>query len=483
MLVIADAKKPVAIAGIMGGLESEVKESTKNILLESAHFDPLSIRRTSRELNLASESSFRFERNVDSVMLEWASRRVTALLVELGGGKVAQDVVDVWPGKKEYPSVKMRLSRMKQLLGIAIETERALTILRRLGFEPQYDQQDTIICTVPSWRCEISREVDLIEEIIRIHGYEHVPTETSIHIRVKTEDKYQRTAKKVKKAIESCGYYETVSVGFLDDKYWPPFCEQGFEPVRVKDVSRKNKNALRASLLPSLMEVRKRNQDAGNEECSFFELAATHRPAGAGETLPKEMIKLGLLTDRSFRDLRGAVEAVISSLDNQAQLVCQPEKVIWAKPAAEAGLYLGEKKVGQMGMANDEILKLFDLNQDVCLAELEFAELLSLEGGTVTLQPLIRYPGIVRDLSLVLDDDVPWTKLKEAIRAEQIEDLRELKFVDIYRGKGIDAGKKSLTLSMEFRSANDTLTHEQADAYQNQILKMLSRQFDATLRA
>lgn len=483
MLVIADAKKAVAIAGIMGGLESEVVDSTKNILLESAHFDPLSIRRTSRELTLASEASFRFERNIDPVMLEWASRRATALLVQLAGGKAAPGLVDAWPVKKQTPPVPMRLSRMRHLLGISIATERVITILDRLGFGPQYDHQDLITCQIPSWRGDVQREVDLIEEVIRIQGYGHIPAESSIHITVKTEDKYQRTRKKVVNAVQSCGYYETVNVGFLEDKYWPPFCEVGFEPVRVKDVSRKNKNALRASLLPSLLEVRKRNQDAGNEDCRFFELAAVHRPAQNPESLPMEMIQLGLLTDGSFRDLRGAIESIVASLDNQQQVVCQPGKVIWAREDAAADLYLGTQKIGQMGVAAENILALFDLGREVCLADLSFAELLKLEGRTVTLQPLIRFPGIVRDLSLVLDEEVPWIKLEQAIRAQQIEDMRELHFVDIYRGKGIDAGKKSLTLSMEFRSVNETLTHEQADAYQEKILSALYKEFDAKLRA
>jgi phenylalanyl-tRNA synthetase beta chain len=483
MLVIADAKKAMAIAGIMGGLESEVVDTTKTILLESAHFDPLSIRRTSRELTLASEASFRFERNVDPVMLEWASRRAAALLVQLAEGKVATGVIDVWPVQKQVPPVPMRLSRLKHLLGIAIETERVVMILTRLGFQPQYDHQDIVTCQIPSWRGDVRREADLIEEIIRIHGYSHIPTKAELQITVKTEDKYQRTIKKVTGAAKSCGYFEAVNVGFLDDRYWPPFCEPGFEPVRVKDVSRKNKNALRASLLPSLLEVRKRNQDAGNEECRFFELAAVHRPSQNKDSLPVESINLGLITDGSFRDLRGAIESIIAFLDNQQSLICQPGKVIWARQDAAAHLYLGEQKIGQIGIASEEILTLFDLNREVCMAELSFTELLRLEGGTVTLQPLIRFPGIVRDLSLVLDDEVPWIKLEQAIQARQIEDLRNLRFVDIYRGKGIEPGKKSLTLSMEFRSVKETLTHEQVDACQEKILAVLYKEFDAKLRA
>jgi phenylalanyl-tRNA synthetase beta chain len=187
MLVIADPNGPVAVAGVMGGLDTEVSEKTVAILLEDAHFDPVSVRTTSRKLGLPSEASFRFERTVDIEMIDWASRRTAQLMIQVGGGKVAKGVVDVYPGKPEQKKVTLRLSRLNKLLGIEIPSEKAMGILSALSFEPKVEN-DLITCTVPSWRNDVYREVDLIEEIARVHGYGKVPTERKIRIEVVPAD-------------------------------------------------------------------------------------------------------------------------------------------------------------------------------------------------------------------------------------------------------------------------------------------------------
>jgi len=481
MLVIADESQPVALAGVMGGLASEVTPQTRTVLLESAHFDPLCIRSTARSLSMGSESSFRFERNVDVVMLEWASRRAAALLQQFAGGKVAPGVVDTWPVKPPSKTASMRLSRLKLLLGIEVETNTVLNILTRLGFAPQYDNQNTITCTIPSWRSDVEREADLIEEVIRIHGFGHIPTEQKIHISVTTVDSYQRCRQRVTNTLHGCGYFETISVGFIDEKYWPLFAEPGFSPVRIRDESRKD-NALRHSLLPSLMLVQKRNQDAGNEAGSFYELAAAHLPAGKGE-LPKETILLGMVTAGEFRSLRGVLEAVVAAVDKNAVFRCEPAEVIWAEPGTGAKVMMNEVCLGTAGEVRKEILKQYDLQTDAYAAELDFSGLVGRQStGAAQMQQLMRFPGITRDLSLVLSESVRWSEIEHAIRSLSIQDLRTVNFVDIYRGKGVEAGKKSLTLSMEFRREQETLTHEQVDSHQALILNQLEKQFGAKLR-
>jgi len=482
MLVIADASQPVAIAGIMGGLASEVGDQTKTVLLESAHFDPLCTRRTSRALTLSSESSFRFERNVDIVTTGWASRRSAALLEQLAGGKVSPGMIDVWPSGHIDRQVSMRLSRLKMLLGIEITADTVLGILSRLGLEPQLGEDGVVTCKIPSWRIDLVREVDLIEEVIRVHGYGSIPVEPRIHITVKTEDAVQRTCRKVTTALNGCGFYETISVSFVDDRHWQPFMPVGFEPVRVRDMTRKSNNALRPSLLPSLLEARKRNQDAGNERCDIYELAACHFPNDS-EALPKERIYLSLLTDGDFRELRGSVEAVLAGLNKNIELTCRPEAVLWAAPEAGARLLIGDTCIGSVGKLHPDILKQFDLNEEVSLAEIDFKELVTLEGGATELVPLLRFPGITRDMSLLLDESVPWVDIEQLIHDRSISDLRDVRYVGIYRGKGVEPGKKSLTLSLHFRRADDTLTHEQVDTYQEAILSGLQEKLHAELRA
>ncbi len=482
MLVIADAREAAAVAGIMGGLASEVGDATKTILLESAHFDPLSIRSTSRALTLMSDSSFRFERNVDDVTTEWASRRATQLLVQLAGGKAAPGVVDVWPGKRPSLQAQMRLSRLAKLVGIIIPVDRVMQILQRLGFQPRELDEDTLVCAVPSWRSrDVCREADLIEEVIRIHGYGHVPVDPKLEITVKVPDAIQRTRATVGAVLTGGGFFETVNVSFVEDKYLRCFAPEGFEPVRVTHTSRKGANALRHTLLASLMEAQKRNQDAGNLAVNLYELAATHQMAG--EPLPQETYRLGLAGACDFRTLRGVLEMLVQKLDRRARLEVRPAEVNWAAAGTGAELYLNGKIIGVAGLAGPEVVKTFDMNHDIVLAELEFAALMDLQGGPVAITPLVRFPGITRDLSLVLDEAVRWSDIQAAISILNVADMQQLDFVDIYRGKGIPQGKKSLTLTMEFRHPERTLTHEDVDADMDKILSAMKHTFAAELRA
>jgi len=486
MLVIADAEKAVALAGIMGGLGSEVGDATKTILLESAHFDPLNTRRSSRALTLSSESSFRFERNVDVNMVEWASRRAAGLLAQLAGGQVAPSAIDLWSLKRTGSEVPMRLSRLRGLVGISFEPGYITGILARLGFEPRYDGSDNIVCKVPSWRMnDVSREVDIIEEIVRIHGFDKIPTEHKIHITVKMPDTYQRSRGTIAKVLNGSGFFEAMTVGFIEDQHQRLFGRADSEPVRVKDMVRKSNNALRESLLPSLLAVRQRNQAADNGRCDLYELAAVYKLV-PGNPAPQEKIVLGLLSDGDFRELRGVIETLISRLDRQGTVAIEPTgEIVWAAPATGAAILVNDKIVGHIGLANERIMAAFDLKEKVVLAELDFEPLSRLQGGTVQLQELIRFPGIVRDLSLVLADTISWKDIEQTIQQAAknfADDLRAISFVDIYRGKGIPAGQKSLTLSMEFRSGQETLTHEQVDKYQKKIVAALADKFQAQLR-
>ncbi len=483
MLVIADAKFGVAIAGVMGGLSSEVTDATKTILLESAHFDPLSVRRTSRALTLGSDASFRFERDVDINMVEWASRRTAVLLSELAGGKVAPGLVDTWTRQISQLTASMRLDRMNTLLGFEIDKDIVSGILEKLQFQPHYNAStNSINCTIPSWRRgDVTREADLIEEVIRIHGYDKIPQEERIHITVKVPDTYQKTRQKVIAKLNGSGYFETVNVGFAEDKHWPLFAEKDFQPIRVNEFTRKSNNALRNSLLPSLLNIRKGNQDAGNGRCDIYELAAVHRPGDQG--VAQEDINLALCTDGDFQELRGVIETMISSLDKQKQLTCEPAEVLWAGQKCGAKLIIDGQTIGQAGQVSQDIIKAFDLNDNICMAQIDFCELMKLEGTISQLQPISRFPAITRDLSLVIAEEVAWSDIEQSIKSTQINELAQLDYVGIYRGKGIDKGSKSMTLSMIFRKDNETLTHDQVDVFQDKVMASLKENFNAKLRA
>lgn len=481
MLIIADQNQPVAVAGVMGGLDTEISEDTKNVLLEEAWFAPLCIRSTARKLNLMSESSYRFERNVDIAVIEWASQRTAQLIVQVAGGKIAKSVVDVFPAGYQPKKTFMRLSRLKKLLGIEIPVDQVLQILTSLGFNPKI-QDDAVCCDIPSWRSrDTSREVDIIEEVIRSYGYNKIPTETKINIEVAAVDKNQSFSNKIRSYFNACGFYETVNVTFDDANGAGIF---GISDIKshfaVKDQLRKSANILRQSLMGSLMTVLKSNINSGNTGCRFYEIANTFE-AKQGSDMPNEKMKIGLLIDGDYRIIRGAIEGFVKNINKMANLEFVPTEIKWAKSAAE--IKVNSKAVGIIGIADPKTIDKYDMkNISPVLAELDYNSLFQLQQEKFVFKQLPKYPSIVRDLSIIVDEQVCWSDILSAVNSAKTTELEQISFVDIYRGKPIEKGKKSVTISLIFRDENGTLTHEQVDKMQQNIVDNFKKSLSATLR-
>lgn len=481
MLIIADAEKPVAIAGVMGGLETEVSDETTAVLLEDAWFDPVSVRTTSRKLSLPSEASFRFERIVDEQNIDFASQRTAQLIVQLAGGKVAKGVVDCYPKKAAQKQVALRLSRLNKLLGIEVPPDKTVAILEGLKFNPKRDG-DNIICKVPSWRHDVYREADLIEEVARIYGYRHIPIERKIHIEVVPVDARQRLAESIGTYLNGCGYYETISVTFIDESIAELFTDDtGKHHLAVKDVSRKSSNLLRQSLIGSLLAVLKTNLNAGNTPCSIYELAGTFVTGGKKDKLPTEKTKLALACDGDLRQLRGTIEGLAKHLSRDAEVVLQPCDLVWAEAGAQ--VLVNGQAIGVAGVVSRQVKDKFDFrNVAPVAAELDFEQLAKIGTTAVKARPIPRFPAIERDLSVIVDEDVPWSSIAEAIGSRAPQELERTEFVGVYRGKGIAEGKKSVTLSLRFRDEDGTLTHETVDKFEQAILGGLSKTVGAKLR-
>ena len=482
MLIIADAKGPVAVAGVMGGADTEVSEATATILLEDACFEPVSVRTTSRKLGLPSEAAFRFERTVNIEAIDWASKRTAQLITQAAGGKVAKGVVDIYPKKTVQKEVTLRLLRLNKLLGIEIPSEEVLRILSALSFQPRH-KDNLITCTVPSWRNDIYREVDLIEEAARVYGYNKIPTERQIRIEVAPVDTRQRLAESIGTYLNGCGFYETINVTFIDNDIAGFFTEGDVKGhLAVKDVSRKSANILRQTLLGSLLGVLKTNLNAKNTPCRIFEIADTFVPAGkGGGGLPIEKTKLSLVCDGNFRSLRGVVEGLIKSIDRDARIVFTPEELLWAQTGAQ--ITVNGKVVGTAGIVSGKVKEELDLKEITpAAAELDFEQLLTLQNGDIKVKPIPRFPAIARDLSIVVDETVCWSDIVDAIKKKASGELEDIRFVGIYRGKGIPAGKKSVTLSLRFRDRDGTLTHEAVDRFEADIVKSLAKSVSAELR-
>ncbi len=482
MLIIADGQGPVAIAGVMGGLDTEVSRTTTTILLEDAYFEPISVRRVSRRLGLPSEAAFRFERTVDIEAIDWASRRTAQLITQVAGGKVAKGVVDIYPKRNAKKQVTLRLRRLNKLLGIEVPDKEAAKILSKLGFQPQ-KKDELIVCTVPSWRSDVYREIDLIEEVARVYSYNKIPTEQKIKIEVVPVDARQKLAESIGTYLNGCGFYETITVSFVDNSIAELFTRSEVkEHLGVQDVSRKSANLLRQSLLGSLLGVVKTNLNAKNTPCRIFEIANTFAPTGKQRGgLPVEKTKLALVCDSDFRDLRGVIEGLIRNIDRDAQMTFRPADLVWAEVGAE--ILVNGDVIGTAGIISQAVKKKFDFEGlSPCGAEMEFELLSTLQRGAIKVKPIPKYPAIERDLSIVVDENISWSDIIEAVSKKASSELEEVRFVDIYRGKGIPTGKKSVTLSLLFRDEDGTLTHETVDGFEAEIVKSLNKSVGAQLR-
>jgi len=478
MLVIADENTPVAIAGVMGGLDTEVSDSTTTILLEDACFDPVCIRTTSRKLTLSSDASFRFERHVDREKIDWASQRTAYLIIKAAGGQVAKGVADVYPEMFEADTVGMRFSRMKKLLGIDISQEKVKSIFEGLDLNPEIKNEDLIVVTVPSWRHDIYREVDLIEEVIRSYGYDNIPVEKKLTLEIAPPDLREKLSCDLRSYLNGCGYFETVNVTFTDEATADLFGEEGISSLSVKDESRKA-NQLRQTLLGSLMTVYKSNFNAGNLPCSIFELADTFRVFGGNDLCEKT--RVALVSDCDLRQLRGVIEGVIALFSKEAKVEVVPASQNWSSAAGE--IVVDGKIIGVCGVVSDKAAGSFGLGKaQLVAAELDFEELVAMQGVVVKVKPLPRFPAIDRDLSLIVEEKVLWADITAAVEKKAPAELEGICFAGIYRGKPIEAGKKSVTVSLRFRDEDGTLRHEIVDGFEAEILGELKSALNAELR-
>jgi len=482
-MIIADASLPVAVAGVMGGADTEVSSDTTCVLLESAQFDPLSVRRTARALNLHSESSFRFERGIDPAGVDSASRRAAGLIAELAGRTVAKGVIDLWPGKAEPATITLKRSAIKRLLGIELDWLGAQQILKNLGFQLLEATDDQLTVRVPSHRRDVSRPVDLIEELGRMEGYDKVPTGQTIRLTAQPSSHLENLSQLVGDSLNACGFFEIVTPTFQQDSHARLLVDVPPERMlRVADHLSRQWNILRSSLLPSLLEVRRLNQDAGSDQSDLYEISRIFLPSQAGK-LPNEQRSLALLCCRDLRVIFGALEQIVQVTNAKELLRFKPVKLPWYLSGSSAEVFLDDKVIGQAGVITAQIQDMFELRAPVALAQISFDALLALPVEPPKYQPLPRFPAIDRDLSLVFDEQVRWQDVQDLIISTAGNELEQVQFIDLFRGRQIPRGKKSITLSLRFRRSDGSLTHEQAEEFQALILSALEKKLNAVLRA
>jgi phenylalanyl-tRNA synthetase beta chain len=500
MLVIGDGDRTVAIAGVMGGLNSEVTESTTSILLEAASFKAASIHYTSRRLDLTSEASMRFERGISAGLTISALKHATQLIAELGGGKVAKGIIDVYPGRKESRPILLTPEEVKRVLGIGYSLEQIVNSLAALGFECKADGSK-IMVTAPYWRSDIRLDVDLIEEVARVIGYDKIPTTLlGEPIPRQNPEPILSLKKKIRESLVGYGFYEIMnytltSLQLLNNAAAEPHPPEPM-PLRVSNPMTADQEYLRPSLRANLLATlasNRRHEDGG---IKLFEMGKVYLPRK--NDLPEEPemlcgIMSGPRVERSwlggdgsfdFYDVKGVAEGLFNHLGLAVAFEKSSDDGL--HPVRQAAIVLQGKdglkvKIGVFGEVHPKVEDAFEVAGTVGLFEINVTALLPFAVSYKMFQPIPRFPSTVRDLALVVDAGITNQKILDIIKSFSL--ISEAVLFDVYSGKQVAEGKKSLAYRLVYQSPTHTLTDEEVNKVQEQILARLMKELGATLRA
>jgi len=482
MLTIADSDRPVGLAGVMGGLDTEIGAGTTNVLIEAAHFDAMTVRRTARALGLHSESSFRFERPIDPAMTEWASHRCAELILKIAGGTLHPGMIDTGAPSPQREAITLRLDQIARILGIAIDRTTGVRILQGLGLELLDETTDLLTFRPPSWRSDLEREIDLIEEVARIHGYDHIPEDRPVPLNSTSRGRRERVETEIRNQLVGLGFDEAVTFSLVDDALAVPLHTVTREPPLHADHSRRRKeNALRQSLVPSLLAARAHNEAHGTPDAELFEIANVYLPRPAA-TLPNEPAHLAIVSGRDFLALKGVIESLLARLHAEISMSVRPESLPLFAHGRAAELSLGNRHLGYLGEVDRARLDALELRGACSAAELDFDVVQSVANLLPRYRPLPLFPVIARDLSLVVPLSLAWSELAELVQKVAGPTLDALTYLDTFRGGSVADGWQSVHFGLRFRHPSRTLTGDEADAAVNAIVAACAARFGATLR-
>lgn len=482
MLVIADALRPVGLGGVMGGLDTEIGPATSNVLIEAAQFEPMNIRRTARALGLFSPSSYRFERPVDPERTEWASRRCAELVLDLAGGTLDEGVVDVGSPPPARPEIALRFRQIARILGIDVPREEAVRILKALGLAELGQTDEAVTVRAPSWRADLEREIDLIEEVARVHGYEHIPEDRPVPLVRSLRTPRERVEEQVRSALTGMGFDEayTFSLISADLLAWLEPTDAS-PPLKVDHSSRRKENILRTSLIPGLLAARAHNEAHGSPDARLFEIANVYLPR-LGDALPGEPTRLAMAAGLDLLGLKGVVEALLGRLHVEAPLTVAPitNAIFTAGRAGE--LRLGADRLGVIGEVDRETLDRLGVRGACSAAELDLGVLIAHARLVPGYRPLPEQPAVARDLSLVVPVELPWAELASVVSQAAGPLLESLEFLDTFQGGDVPDGKHSLHFGLRFRHPERTLTSEEVERAVKAVVETCGTRFEAALR-
>ena len=503
MLVIADAEKPVALAGIMGGEDSEISTQTRDVLIESAYFDPHSVRQTARQLAMDTEASRRFERGADIEGVLYAQQRCVELICELAGGVATEDAVDVYPKPFQHRVISIRPQRVTALTSQSVEMEKINGTLVRLGFEPlgesTRESNGGATFRVPSWRIDVEQEEDLVEEVARHIGYDQIGSElppTNIPGEYQPSEMQQRS---LRRALNAFGFDEAINFSFIpeEDRFEliPSFDGyEGKQPQLANPII-EDASLMRPTLLPGLLSSLRHNLNHGNRDVRLFEIGRIFSRSTPGE-LPAEPLALGLVAtggaldenraqaerQLDFFDLKGALETGVDWM-NLSPLKFTRASVRHLREGQSARIKLADgTDVGSIGRLSENIAASYKFRQPVYVLELDLSELLSGPVKVIQYSPLPRYPSVVRDLSLLVNRNVALEQIYTAVTEQHVPDCRSVKLVGTFEGGNIPSSKRSVTLRLEYRSDERTLRDEEVEERHLRLTSSLLQTFAAEQR-
>ena len=491
MLVIADAEKPIAVAGVMGGEETGINETTQDIFIESATFDSVSVRMTAKKLGLATDASYRFERGADISFAPQAALMAASLLCSFGG-KAAKGMIDVYPKPRKSKAVILREQRVKDLLGAEIPSDFVIKIFQDLGFKIDESKKGVWKIEVPSFRVDIEREADLIEEIARFYGYDKIPSQVTPLLsfdvaNARKKDKNER----IRQVLLHEGFDEVINFSFSDPEK-EAAAASGREPVRLRNPLSSRSAVMRTNLLIGLLENVSWNMNRGLEGVHIFEIGNIHyvKDEGIVEHPALGLVGTGSLGRRdwmsgnsptNFFVLKGAVEALLSFLRYDPIAFEEAGHPFFEEGASLSILYKGQA-VGSLGVVNEKLRKLYSLDGPVFAAEINLASLLEKQPRPFHFTPVPKYPGMIRDLSFLVDGDVSFREIQKAMTRLSSPCLEGFELTDRFTGSQVPDGKVSLSIRFRFRNPKRTLLAEEVDKAQQDIVGYLKSALNIQLR-
>lgn len=497
-LLISDGQQILGIAGIMGGQSSEVTEKTTNVLIESAFFDPTLIRKASKKLGLRTEASNRFEKGVDPGRTIPALQRCVQLLVEIAGGELASDVICEDMGDIDDMEIQLRHERIGKLLGVQLNPDEVLNIFRRLHFPARFENSIYYV-QVPSRRSDVMTEIDLIEEIARLYGYERIPAaKLSGQQPMGKLTRAQKMRRMIRRTLSQLGLHEVITYSLTSHERNQEIASlhQGVTPIAVAMPMSNEHSVLRTTLLPQLIQTAVYNQNHGIEDVAIFEIAHTYLTEETHLShLPEERYELAFLLTGNYRPTqwnqpavkggdffigKGIVEALFSTL-GVVNVEYKPAAYTGFHPGRTAEIRIGEEVVGVLGELHPKLAKQYDLGNTV-LCQLDLEKLAGKLNHEIRYESLVRYPSVTRDLAVVVDHDLPVGEIEAGIRKAAGELLESITLFDVFTGEQIGEGKKSVAFSLVYRAKDRTLTDEEVQTAHQQVIDTLEQTLGAKLR-